>query len=90
MSGKKWGEIVEKSLLELLEKEKTEVLNLRFYKASVSEFISYSSSEEKDYNKDSYYRLVSTYEEKVKESEEKLVKIRKELKQYFSFLMKIE
>lgn len=79
-----------KSLLELLEEEKKEVENFRFYNTSASNFINYAENKEEGYHEDSCYRIASGYEEKAKKSQERLEKIRNELKQYLSFLMELE
>ena len=78
-----------KSLLELLEEEKKEINTIGFYKTSALSFISHAENKDEGYNEDSCYRLASEYNEKVKESEKKLIEIRMELKQYLSFLMEL-
>lgn len=79
-----------KSLLELLEQEKKEVENIRFFKISSDNFICHAKNKEEGYNVDSCYRIASEYEEKAKESEKRLMEIRKELKKYISFLIGIK
>lgn len=79
-----------KSLLELLEQEKKEVENIRFFRNSSDNFINHAKNKEEGYNIDSCYRLASEYEEKIRESKKKLIEIRKELKKYISFLMELE
>lgn len=79
-----------KSLLELLRKEDAEIANLKFYRNSVAEFISHAENKDEGYHEEACYRIASEYEKRAKESEKKLIEIRKELKEYFSFLMKLE
>lgn len=76
-----------KSLLELLEEEKKEVLNIRFYRSSINDLRNQAENEVETSCKEACYRIASKYEEKAEESGVKLTEIRKELKQYLSFLM---
>lgn len=78
-----------KSLLELLEEEKKEIANIRWSRESVADFISYAENKKEGYHEESCYKIASEYEEKAKKSEEKLKEIRKEIKQYLSFLMEL-
>lgn len=78
-----------KSLLELLEEEKKEVVNIRLSRESAIDFINHAENKEEGYHEEACYRIAKDYEESANISEEKLKEIRKELKQYFSFLMEL-
>lgn len=78
-----------KSLLELLEEEKKEITNIRFARESSADFLRYIEEKIPGYEESSCRRIARDYEEQAKSSEERLTEIRKELKQYLSFLMKL-
>lgn len=77
---------MDKSLLELLE-EKRVVQEIILYKKSSYELLSHAENKDEGYNVDACYCISSDYEKKFKESEDKLIIIRKEIKQYLFFLM---
>jgi len=76
---------MDKSLLELLRKEETEMVGLKFYRNSAAEFISHAKNKDEE----AWYRIASEYEERAEESERKLIEIRKDLRKYLSFLMEL-
>lgn len=76
-----------KSLLELLEEEKKEIINIKYAKESSADFLRYIEEKRPGYEESSCRRIAKSYEEQAKASEEKLTEIRKELKKYLSFLM---
>lgn len=82
---------MDKSLLELLEEEKKEMSDIRISRKLAADYIQCAENEEKEGDSESYYsyRIARNYEADAKRSEEKLIEIRKEIKQYLSFLMKI-
>lgn len=80
---------MDKSLLELLEEEKKEIVNIRLSRKSAADFISHAENKEEGYHEESCYRIAEGYKADAKASEEKLIEIRKELKQYLSFLIEL-
>ena len=77
---------MEKSFLELLEAEKKAVNDVKFFKESVIDFLNQSEKADREEEKEACKRIASDYEKKGIEAEEKLLQIRKEMKQYISFL----
>lgn len=77
---------MKKSFLELLEAEKKAVNDVKFFKKSVIDFLNQSQKAEREEEKEACKRIASDYEKKGIEAEEKLLQIRKEMKQYISFL----
>lgn len=77
---------MEKSFLELLEAEKRVVYNLKSFKDSAIDFQNLQEKTDDAEQKESCKRIVSDYEEKAIKAEEELLQIRKEMKQYISFL----
>lgn len=76
-----------RSLLEILEEEKREVKNIRFYEDSISDFIDLENKDEGCL--EVYKGAISIYKEKIKESENRLIDIRKELKKYLASIMEL-
>lgn len=77
---------MEKSFLELLEAEKKAVNNVKIFKESVIDFLNKSQKANKEEEKEACKKIVSDYEKKGIEAEKNLLQIRKEMKQYISFL----
>ena len=77
---------MEKSFLELLEAEKKAVNDVKIFKESVIDFLNQSQKADREEEKEACKRIASDYEKKGIEAEEKLLQIRKEMKQYISFL----
>lgn len=69
-----------KSLLEILEAEKKIVNDVNFFKDSCNNFSQELGIAENN-------RIMIQYKESLKNAEEELVKVRKELKKYICFLM---
>ncbi len=77
---------MEKSFLELLEAEKEKINNIKFFKKSAIDLLKQAECSQMDCQKESCKRIASEYEQKEKEAEMILLQIRKEMKQYISFL----
>lgn len=75
-----------KSLLEILEEEKRALRNVENFKYSKDGILEMAKSETEESNIQSCFRIVKEYEKKLEKEEEKLLSIRKEIKEYFSFL----
>lgn len=71
-------EIMENCLFDLLEAEKEQLQNIKFCMDSIAFF-----------ENDSCTRLADEYKEKLKCEKEKLIDTRKDIKEYFSFIMDI-
>lgn len=77
---------MKKSFLELLEAEKRAFLDVKYFKESVVDFLDKVETEVDPEMKEACKRIASDYEDKVIKAEEDLLQIRKEMKQYISFL----
>ena len=77
---------MEKSFLELLEAEKKAVNNVKIFKESVIDFLNKSQKADREKEKEACKKIASDYEKKGIEAKENLLQIRKEMKQYISFL----
>lgn len=77
---------MKKSFLELLEEEKRVVFDIKYFKDSAIDFLNKIETETNLERKETHKRIASCYEEKVIKAEENLLQIRKEMKQYISFL----
>ena len=77
---------MKKSFLELLEAEKKAVFDVKYYKKSTVDFLNNAETESDPEMKEAHKRIASDYEKKAIEAEENLLQIRKEMKQYISFL----
>lgn len=77
---------MKKSFLELLEAEKKAVFDAEFFKKSAVDFLNESKEAGSIEERESCERIASKYEERAVEAEENLLQIRKEMKQYISFL----
>ena len=77
---------MKKSFLELLEAEKKAVNDVKFFKEFVIDFLNQSQKADREEEKEACKRIASDYEKKGIEAEENLLQIRKEMKQYISFL----
>lgn len=78
-----------KSFLELLEAEKRAVYNLEYFKDSAIDFQNKVETETNPEMKEANKRIASYYKEKAMKAEEDLLQIRKEMKQYISFLERL-
>ncbi|MGF0102020.1 hypothetical protein [Bariatricus sp. SGI.019] len=77
---------MKKSFLELLEEEKRVVFDMKYFKNSAIDFLNKAETETDPAIKESHKRIASDYEEKAMKAEENLLQIRKEMKQYISFI----
>lgn len=75
-----------RSFLELLEAEKRSVYNLKFFKDSAIDFLNKSETEADPEGRKACKRIAADYKERASKAEEELLQIRKEMKQYISFL----
>ena len=77
---------MEKSFLELLEAEKRAFLDAKYFRESAIDFLNKAETEVDPKMREAHKRIASDYKEKVSKAEEELLQIRKEMKQYISFL----
>ena len=77
---------MEKSFLELLGEEKRALLDVESSKESAVDFLNKAEMEVDPEMKEIQKKIASDYKEMASQAEEKLLKIRKEIKQYISFL----
>lgn len=77
---------MKKSFLELLKAEKKAFLDVKYFKESAIDFLNKAETEDNPRMREACKRISSDYEEKVFKAEEDLLQIRKEMKQYISFL----
>lgn len=77
---------MDRSFLELLEAEKRASENMRCFKESTVDFLDKAKKESNHEHRESYKRIAFEYEERALKAEEELLQIRKEMKQYISFL----
>lgn len=75
-----------KALLEILEEEKRVLRNVKSFKDLKDGILEMAKSETEKSNIQSCFRIAKEYEKKLGKEEEKLLSIRKEIKEYFSFL----
>lgn len=75
-----------KSFLELLEAEKRAFLDVKYFRESAIDFLNKAEAEVDPEVGESYKRIASVYKERASKAEEELLRIRKEMKQYISFL----
>ena len=75
-----------RSFLELLEAEKRAFLDAKYSRESVIDFLNKAEMESNPEKRESCKRVASEYENRVSKAEEELLQIRKEMKQYISFL----
>ena len=75
-----------KSFLELLEAEKRSFLDVKYFRESAIDFLNKAETEVNPEIKEAHKRIASEYEERTSKAEEELLQIRKEMKQYISFL----
>ena len=75
-----------KSFLELLEAEKKAVFDVKYFRESAIDFLNKSESEVNPEMKEAHKRIASEYKERISKAEEELLQIRKEMKQYISFI----
>ena len=75
-----------RSFLELLEAEKRAVYNLEYFRESAIDFLNKAETEVDPEMREAHKRIASEYEERASKAEEELLQIRKEMKQYISFL----
>ena len=78
-----------RSFLELLEAEKRAFLDAKYSKESAIDFLNKAEMESNPEKRESYKRVAAEYENRVSKAEEELLQIRKEMKQYISFLEKL-
>ena len=78
-----------RSFLELLEAEKRASENMRCFRKSAVDFLYKAETESNPEHRESYKRVASEYENRVSKAEEELLQIRKEMKQYISFLERL-
>lgn len=77
---------MEKSFLELLEAEKRAVYNLKSFKDSAIDFQNKAETEVDPEDREACKRIAADYKKQTSKAEEELLQIRKEMKQYISFL----
>ena len=77
---------MEKSFLELLEAEKRAFLDAKYFRESAIDFLNKAETEVDLEMREAHKRIASDYKEMVSKAEEELLQIRKEMKQYISFL----
>ena len=77
---------MEKSFLELLEAEKRAFLDVKYFRESAVDFLNKAETEVDPEMREAHKRIASEYEERTSKAEEELLQIRKEMKQYISFL----
>ena len=77
---------MEKSFLELLGEEKRALLDVESSKESAVDFLNKAEMEVDPEMKEIQKKIASDYKEMASQAEEELLKIRKEIKQYISFL----
>lgn len=75
-----------KSLLEILEEEKRVLRNVKSLKDLRDGILEMAKSEIVESKIQSCFRIAKNYEKKLKKEEERLLSVRKEIKEYFSFL----
>ena len=75
-----------RSFLELLEAEKRAFLNVKWSKESAVDFLNKAETESNYEDREACKRLASEYKDRASKAEEELFQIRKEMKQYISFL----
>lgn len=74
-----------KSLLEILEEEKRVLRNVKSLKDLRDGILEMAKSEIVESKKQSCFRIAKNYEKKLEKEEERLLCVRKEIKEYFSF-----
>ena len=77
---------MEKSFLELLEEEKRAFRDVKYSNESAVDFLNKAEMEVDPEMKEIHKKRASDYKEMASKAEEELLKIRKETKQYISFL----
>ena len=77
---------MEKSFLELLEAEKRAFLDVKYFRESAIDFLNKAETEVDPETREAHKRIASEYQERISKAEETLLQIRKEMKQYISFL----
>ena len=77
---------MEKSFLELLEEEKRAFRDVKYSKECAVDFLNKAEMEVDPEMKEIHKKIASDYKEMASQAEEELLKIRKEIKQYISFL----
>lgn len=75
-----------KSLLEILEEEKRVLRNVKSFKDLRDGILEMAKSEIVESKIQSCFRIAKNYEKKLEKEEERLLSVRKEIKEYFSFL----
>lgn len=75
-----------RSFLELLEAEKRTFLDMKLSKESAIDFLNKAETEVDPKDREACKRIASDYKERASKAEEELLRIRKEMKQYISFL----
>ena len=75
-----------KSFLEVLEAEKRAFLDVKYFRESAIDFLNKAETEVDPEDREACKRIASEYEERASKAEEELLQIRKEMKQYISFL----
>ena len=77
---------MEKSFLELLEAEKKAINDVKMFKESIVDFLNQSNRANTKEEKEIYERIAHNYKMKKIKAEDNLLRIRREIKQYISFL----
>ena len=77
---------MEKSFLELLEAEKKAINDVKMIKESIIDFLNQSQRANKKEEKETCERIAHNYKTKKIKAEDNLLRIRREIKQYISFL----
>lgn len=80
---------MKKSFLELLEAEKSAFFDAKYFRESAIDFLNKAETEVDPEMRESHKRIASDYKERASKAEEELLKIRKDMKQYISFLERL-
>ena len=75
-----------KSFLELLEAEKRAFLDAKYFRESSIDFLNKAETEVDPEDRKACKRIAADYKKQTSKAEEELLQIRKEMKQYISFL----
>lgn len=78
-----------RSFLELLEAEKRAFLDAKYFRESAIDFLNKAEAEVDPEMVEAHKRIASEYQERTSKAEEELLQIRKEMKQYISFLERL-
>ena len=74
------------SLVEISETEKRAFLDVKYFRESAIDFLNKAETEVDPEDREACKRIAANYKERASKAEEELLQIRKEMKQYISFL----